>query len=780
MAKWKPTFYRVNGKPGATAPMRRLAHKMLENMKHRNEVLGNYANPVYRFQFDGNKFMFSSLPGYDIIDITVPSVEGEYDPTKDAEIYSGCWEPRFQSGGFGWHMRWYPAAYEVFNSETDSGPPILGASVDGAAEDLDTPLPPVRWLYTDTNNPVRKETPWFEDSSQSVTNQFIKPGKYSGKLRELVQMQLGYGLLPNFFYTASHSNGIYLEVLDEDTTRIWLIEISGTNGIVKQIMGDFTVAGFEKAQNLDVGGIPPEIEQMGWFDTHTGFDTSRPVYTKSEWDAIPEDEQPSIKTITFQMLSASDYAATVEDYQAHGDYGWSFNPEGTSAVLVGLQWNYPEGGGLAVNYKAQMFTVTFNHPDATATLAGGGKQVFLMDNIFSQVKWPDIFGDLNTAYYFKGQNGNKGTQPSSAYTVPIYTYYDLTGNQVTCNYQYSAGNTDSQNYNLPWSGWEEVIACRKKTTWGTTVFTYHECSTAQSGVGSFAKISGFNTSIISPEAGDSFAGSRLTFSSTDALVTGIMFMESRKLKLYRYPTEGRAAGMHSDTQYADLASGNWYDKEESVLIVPSFERLGFYHYKKRTESLTEGTLSHPMAMTYEKGDLVRWHGDASIGQQGCELYAHCTPGFGQYGNREVSAETPGYYYAWNGLADTQWPIWIGCSVTTGNDCFVTDAGTVRRDLPADESPYTRTTITVEGGLKLPDGGTVMFSDDEINNQSSPFRESTVEFGKQSVISCFDTFSSKYIYSMPEIALTPRKHTADGFPDDFVRRGVLFSGMPYFI
>ena len=779
MAKWKPTFYRTNGKPGAVAPLRKFARKLLENMKHRNEELGNYANPVHRFQYDGNKFFFQSLPGYDIVHITVPHVDGDEEKQETAEVYSGCWEPRFHvSGLFGWFMRWFPSAYEVFNSETDTEPPGLGASVDGAAEELTNPLPPARWMYSDYDN-TRMETPWFDDIGGEVTYRRFHPGRYSGKLRELAQMQLGYGLLPEFGYTASNSSGIYLETLDEDTTRIWLIWISGTNGIVKQIIGDYSLTRFEAEQDLGAGGIPPEVEAMGWFSTQTSFDITRPVYTKADWDALPEDEQPVITSVTFQMLPAADYSAAVAGYSAHGDYGWSFNPDGTSAVLVGLGWNTPSGGGLAVNYQSKSFAITFNHHTYAAAISDTGKQVFLMDSIYSQVKWPDEYGLLNTAYYFKGQNGNKGTHPSNSYTVPIYTYYDLQGQQVTCEYTYNAGTYEDRNAGKGRFSYDEVIACRERVTWHPDIYTYHNCGIAKKGLGTYGALSGFTTSITTTDSTDNFNGTTLKFSSTDVLCSGNNFIESHKLQLYRYPTEGRAAGMHADSQYLAMELGNFVESTESVLIIPSYERLGFYHYKSHTNSVTAGQLLHPEHWIYEHGTPVRWHGDGSIGQDGCEFGAQSCGGFGAYGNREPGADTAGYYYAWDGQADVVWPVFIACASGTGNDCFVGDEFVVSRPTPPDENPYTRVTTSLTGGLMLPDGNSVAFSEDEIANQSEPFRESSEDFGKQSVISCFDTFSGKYIYSMPDVALTPRKHSADGFPDDFVRRGVLFSGMPYF-
>jgi hypothetical protein len=603
-------------------------------------------------------------------------------------------------------------------------------------------------------------------------------------------MQLGYGLLPNFFYTASHSNGIHLEVLDEDTTRIWLIEISGSNGIVKQIMGDFTVAGFEKAQDLDVGGIPPEIEEVGWFDIQTTFDTSRPVYTKADWDALPEDEQPGIKTVTFQMLPTSDYLAVVDDYRAHGDYGWSFNPAGTSAVLCGLQWNYPAGGGLAVNYKSQIFTVTLNHTAYTATLVGGGKNAFLMGSSKHSVKWPDDLGLIWTAYYWKGQNGFHGTQPSSSYTAPIYTYYDLAGQQVTCEFQYNAGDVDDPNPGGGgWGGWEEVLACREATVWGLQYdppaqYHYGFCSTAKQGAGTYGSAQGFVTTIATPDSYDTFDGSKITFSSPATVCEGDLFIEmvgkAIQFGIPSHPRARRAAG-HADTQYAALESGNFFSSIDSVLIIPGFERLGFYHYKKIRNYVSDGLLSHPYAHTLERGTPTREHGDSSIPQKGCEQQAtSCSDTFGYSGERRPDRDTKTqYHYTRQGMSNQVEPVYTACSDTQQADCFFGQWEPVVHTVPANQDPYNKDETLVVGGLMLPDGGMVMFSDDEINNLSQPFRESSEDFGVQSVISCFDTFSSKYIYSMPDIALTPTKHTADGFPDDFVRRGVLFSGMPYF-
>lgn len=784
MAEWKPTFYRTNGKPGATAPLRKLARKFLENMKHRNEELGNYANPVHRFQYDDIKFLLSSLPGYDIIHITVPYTPVEKEEEDTAEIYSGLWEPRFQASGLtGWYLRWQPSDYEVYNSETDTTPPGLGASVDGAAEELTNPLPPSRWLYNDYDA-TRTEAPWLADTGGEVTVARTHPGKYSGKLRELVQMQLGYKLLPEFTYRASESEGIHLEVLDEDTTRIWLVQISGTNGIVKQIMADYSITAFEREEGLETGAIPPEIEEMGWFTTQTSFDTTRPVYTKSAWDAVPEEERPDIKAVTFELLPAADYSSAVAGYSAYGNYGWSFHPDGASAVLVGLGWNSPSGGGIAVNYKSKLFTININHAAFTATVSDGGKNVFLMESANDHVKFPGPTGLLNSTYFWKAQNGLAGTQPSDLYTAPIYAYYNLIGERVVCEYTYDAGTYETQNGdNSQVLTWADTLACRSGTTWFPSAnWHYANCDKAQSGVGTMRKKHGFVTTIAPATSYDTFNGWRATWSEPAVLCNGNDYVESHSLKISFGGPLWRYGAVHADTHYVALEEGDWSAVSSSVLIIPSFERLGFYHYQKLRTLLDNGRLTHPQNFIYERGQPVREHGNGSIGQDDCEYDNPCTDGFdGAIGHlRPDYFTTPEYWASRDGVGDTVQPIHIACSAYKAHDCFIDDGVLRNNPLPSDQYPYSTDTTVPSGGLMLPDGSSVVFSEDEILNQSEPFRESSSTFGYQSVISCFDTFSSKYIFSMPNIALTPRKHTANGFPDDFIKIGVLFSGMPYFI
>jgi len=789
MAKWKPTFYRTNGHPGATAPLRKVATKFLTNMKHRNEELGNYINPVQRFQYDGIKFVLSSLPGYDIVDITVPFEPGEEEVGGTAEIYSGFWEPRVQAHGIGHYLRWFPSDYELYNS--DSVTPIgLGASVDGASEELSDPMPPNRWMYNDYSpggvgpDDGREEAPWFKDTGQQVSAASIHPGKYSGKLRELVQMQLGYGLLPQFNYTASNSNGIHLEALDDDVTRIWLYQISATNGIVMQVMMDYTDAKFEKAERLKTGEIPPEITEQEWFSTQTSFDSSKPLYTKAEWDALPEAERPAITTVTFELLSAAAYLSVVSEYGAYGDYGWSFNPAGTSAVFCGMAWNTPGGGGLAANYKSNLLTVTLNPTAFTASVSGAGDTPFLMDSAFDHVKFPNSDGTLETVYFWKGENGFKGTQPSSSYTAPIYTYYNLNGALETVSYTYTAGTYETQNGGSGFAlGWAEYIACREPNAISPTNYNYAACGAGQSGTGTMGARHGFTSSITTPDSFDNFLGYRGSWSSAKDLAPPTYFGPSSNLKISYGPTTSRPAGMNMDSQYLELEHGNWGGATESVLIIPSFERLGYYHYKSLQTTLSSGSLSLAAEYIYEHGTPVRQYGDGSIGSDDCEYNACTTAATGRIGNRWPSSDTqPNYYLARNATADTLFPIHTACSPNDANDCFSDLDGVVYTNgAPAPIlSGHTKDDTTYVGGLMLPDGSSIAFSDDEIVNQSSPFRESSSSYGYQSVVSLFDTFSGKYIFSMPEIAMTARKHTATGFPDDITKTGVLFSGMPYFL
>jgi hypothetical protein len=760
-------------------------------MKHRNEELGHYANPVQRVRHGDIKYMFSSLPGYDIIDITVPFVEGEEEVGGAADLYSGLWEPRFQASNKQHYLRWYPSDYELFN--TGLLTPVsagLGASVDGAEDRLSTaPMPPNRWMrndYTyDPEDPLTKEeAPWFKDTGKIVSATSIHPGKYSGKLRELVQMQLGYGLLPQFSYSASNANGIHLETLDEDTTRVWLYQISGTNGVVMQIMADYSVANFEKAELLKTGGIPPEIEEAGWFDRQTSFDSAKPVYTKAEWDALPDDERPDIKTVTFRLLSSAAYLAAVGSYGVYGDYGWSFNPAGTSAVLVGIEWNTPGGGGLASSYRSNLFTIALDPTAFTASISGAGARPFLMDSSFDHVKFPKTNGALETVYFWKGENGFKGTQPSSSYTAPIYAYYNLNGELVQCDYTYAEGTTETQNGGSAFpTGWAEIIACRQRTTLSATNYHYKGCSSGRSGTGTFGQKHGFSTTITSADTYSVWGGYSATFSATTnwgnkGHDTWWGTAWNKRATLPNGAVAATRANM--DSQYLARTEGSFGGSTKSVLIVPSFERLAFYHYKSLNTTLTGGRLTHPNTWLYERGQPVRQAGLGGTLGDPCE-FAGCgwpVGVLGFKGNLWPDADTePEYYVSNTQNVERLYKLYTGCT-GDGDDCFGENE-LVPSGTPGTQDPYSEDITTVVGGLMLPNGASIMFSDDEINNQSEPFRESSASFGYQSVVSCFDTFSSKYIFSMPNIAMTDLQHTATGFPDDITQTGVLFSGMPYF-
>jgi hypothetical protein len=790
MAKWKPTYYRTNGRPGATAPLRRVATKLLEQMKHRNEELGNYANPVQRVRHGDTKYMLSSLPGYDIVDITVPFEEEEEVGGK-ADIYSGLWEPTFQSHSLLHYLRWYPSGYELYNSDSAT-PAGLGASVDGAADRLlPAFMPPNRWMQNDyTYDPEdeesKEEAPWFKDTGPVVSATSIHPGKYSGKLRELVQMQLGYGLLPQFSYSASNSNGIHLETLDEDTTRIWLYQISATNGVVMQIMMDYSGAKFEEAADLKPGEIPPEIEEAGFMALQTSFDSTKPVYTKAEWDALSDAERPPINAVTFVLLSAASYLSATSEYGAYGDYGWSFNPAGTSAVIVGMAWNTPGGGGLAVNYKANLLTVTLNPTAFSASVSGSGDQPFLMDSSFDHVKFPNPDGTLETVYFWKGENGLKGTQPSASYTAPIYAYYDLNGDLVQCDYEWVDGTAATKNGGSAFPlTWTETVACRQATTWQPTNFHYKACSTGESGTGTWGCKHGFNTKITTPDSYNVYTGYAVKWAQVHAFGykdQSIWYNESFSLNVLLESGLTTDAWLNIDEHYYERKEGSFSGSTKSVLIVPSFERLAFYHYKNLNTTITTGKVQHPHTFAYERGAPVRQNGRGGALGDDC-TYAGCGWAiFGTDGSQHPELETaPEYYLAKTVSSFTRMlDIYPACSPVENLDCFGSPTLDVYISTPADQDPYSEDNNTYVGGCSLPNGGSIAFSEDEIVNDSDPFGESSASFGYQSVVSCFDTFSGKYIFSMPNIAMTDRKHTADGFPDDIVKVAVLFSGMPYFI
>jgi hypothetical protein len=780
MNEFKPSQIIYRGDRDKGVHYLKFARKLLAQTIERNEKLGQYKNPSYQYRDREKTIKVTALPGYDIIEIFVP-LEGEEELPKTNKLYSGLFEPRYSAAQTDWYLRYWPSIYEVYNPDQnlDKG---LGSSIDGAK--VDPAMPPLRWLYNnyeaydpDTETGLT-EAPWFT-KGEGVPERWIlgfSAGKFSGKLRELVQLQLGMGLYPQFDHKR---NGIRLETLANDKIRIWLYDVSASTGIRMQVMGDYEVSVFERANDLKPGSMPPEVEEAGFFSYQTSFSEARAEYTKAEYDAL--EPQPSIYEVTFTLMDASTYQSSIGSFAALGDYGWSFHPDGNKAIFVGITTNYPEGR----NFKSQLFRLFFQ--EYVVNIGTEGEKPFLFDGDNDHIKAPDEFGNLESHYFFRADDGFIGTQPSDNYTAPMYAIFTLDGNERVVNYNYTAWEVTTDEGGA-WTTWADAIACRRYsyiTTNGyPTSFDYSLCTTGRTGTGSMGGFHGFSSDITTPtEEKYSYVGSIFRQQSptpiSGFMATGFWLQRST-------PGGGRPYMTPIDNQFVAVYAGTMSADTDSVLVIPSFERCAFYHFKNYINSITEGTLNWYRNYVY-RGTTTRAYGDGVIGP--CDPgISSCPEGSG------IDATVTGIsanvlYWGTEIPSATSFekspPVDCGNQGdppnTTPSPCWI-DAGNLGDfvpTIPANEDPYEETNYSQVGGLITPHGTLVMFSDAEMND-SNPFRQSSENFGIQGVVSAFDTFTDHWAFSLPDVGITVMNDNLDGeFTNEFLKYPVGFLGAPYY-
>lgn len=765
----KPQILRLTGDRAKAIEFRNFAEKLLADSKRRNETVGNYANPFFQYRDDEKTIQVTSLKGYDIIHIFVPLEEGG-EELKTIQIYSGITEARFNPAGLEWYLRYWPSNYELYNipAGLDKG---LASSVDGVI--VAPEMPPNRWMYNDYDDAVRTEALWFGKVGPAQWLLQPNAGRFSGQLRKLVQLQLGAGLNPRF---NPNFSGIRLETLADGKTRIWLYVI-GPDGIHAQVMDDYSPESYERKAGLRPGGLPTEIEEAGFYTDKTSFDALRDEYTPDEYAALTDP--PSILTVTFKLLDAGEVEAVTAGYAVYGDYGWSFNSDCTSAVLVGIGDNMPAGR----NFKSQLFTISIN--ELVVSVGGGGEKLFLMDSSFDSIKFPNAAGLLTSYYFWRATDGFKGTQPSSSYSAPMYAYYDLQDQLQVVSYEFTEPSVITPDGGS-WRGWAETLACR---TVSSVEHTYENCTTGRDGTGVEGGRHGFASNVTGAnEEVYGFTGAEYSFSQPEKIAG---YMPSAYIERST-PGGGRPYGIEMSYQYIALKSGAFSGAPRSVLVIPSFERLAYYHFKNYIETLSSGQLSHE-GHWLQHGSPLRAYGDGNIGP--CDPGIELCPDNGGVTTEGQSLADQGYttYVSWSGtnntgLYESDAPENCGVfdpggpSEEFGRPCWNSPPGNLTDHtpaVPADQNPYSEVSAAVTGGLLTPHGTLVVFSDADMN-AAEPFRESSPDFGEQAVVSAFDTFGDNYVFSLPDVGITSIQDGLDGqFNTDFIKVGVAFTGAPYY-
>lgn len=769
--RWKPVYLTLLGDKQKSLSYRKFAEKILSLSKERNEDLGNYKNPVYVHREHGIvEIKTVSLPGYDIIQIRTPLQQPEEEPKRAEHLYSGLNETRYNAGGNGYYLRYYPADYEVYNKSAGLDP-VDGASVDGESEDLLSPLPPNRWLFNDYSlNPT--EAPWFDES-------YIwgpVAGRFSGKLRWLVQLQLGLGIYVGFSYNINESHGLRVEEdMETGVMRLWLYSISAS-GVRMQLMFDYTQEALEDAAGWIKGSTPPEIVDNGWFCLQSSFDYTRPVMTKAAYDALPDNEKPGLTGVTFELLDSATYTAAVSDYGALGDYGWSFNSDCSSAVFVGINYNYPIDGSPAVNYKSQLFTISIS--GYSATISGGGKKIFV-HNAQDQLKIPDALGGLNSYSLYRTQTGYVASQPSTSYIAPQYAYYDLTDSLQLVNYMFQQGTVQDINGDLADSNWSAVYAdCRQSTGYAQPNYEYTGCGHKEVGHGLYNEYRGFVTSALSPTSYGNWTGWQGDFGSLE--VHEDYWSPSQYIDVFIAGGWYVPAGLHWTHQWFSQVVGTFNSTTYNCIVVPSFERVAIHHYKRFYEIPESAYRKTPIQLCYEHGSPVMRWGCACI--SGCDYTPDCPAGGSQI-NPAPEYEIGGYWVSYErGTPFYTYSGWHTCTFL-GEPAYCALPDDRVFDVaydpgPPAESPYVTPRVIDDGAIILPDGTIIVLSDEELA-RADPYKESGGLYAQQSVVSAYDNFSGRYLFSLPEIYVTDCVNNVAGeYPTNgFLKPHVAFVGNP---
>ena len=753
--QWKPVYLRLRGDKQKSLSFRKFAEKLLAQSKERNEELGNYPNPVHTFKDSRVRIRTQALPGYDIIEIDTTSGE-ETEITSTRMLYSGLIESRYNAGGLSWYMRYYPAQYEL-----DGG---LGASIDGTR--VDPVMPPNRWMYNDYSGDPYEAT-WFDQKYISGP----VAGRFSGQLRKLVQLQLGVNMIVGFEY-ASVSHGLAVEELEGSEKRLWLYQIS-SGGVLKQHLFDYTQDTLEKAMKWTKGSTPPEILKNGWFAPRSEWDSSKEVMTYAQWRALPPNDTRDETQVTFQLMSGADLSYITSGYAGLGDYGWSFNSTCTQACMVGIGWNR-DTGTPSTNYQSQLFIITIG--DESATCAGQGKVVFVHEPS-DQIKVPDSIGALSSVSLWLTESGYNASQPSSGYMAPQYAYFNLQDEMEVVYYTYIAGSTGDINGN---TGTMEaaMVGCRTNTSYSASNYSYQACGNVHSGNGTEGEKHGFVTSLYGPDETASFTGWDWTWGAV--VENRDLWRQSGLVSIYVSGGFYVAAMLPFATHCVSPFEGTFNYTTQSCVVIPSFERCGIYHYKDQRK-IRNGKLKSPDRFVYELGAPVRKFGCKCI--SACS-YSSCP------GSTQADA-APTYEvgtYAWVSapyiprVTYTDYNhncIYMGSPTPCWTDDYLTYSWDISPCVAA-QDPFYEDITTYSGSLLLPDGAIHVFSEHDMTGSSRPFRPSNAEYGKQSVISAFDTFSGRYVFSMPEVWISPCVTNTEEYPDEgFSKVWVHFVGDPGF-
>ena len=156
--------------------------------------------------------------------------------------------------------------------------------------------------YADTSIPAS----WNEQGWSQCA--LLKPGLYSGRMRQAVQILLGSNIGVQYDYRFSRTHGIYRTTINGNPAD-WLVEISSANGVIAMLMPKCT------------SSVPPE-NTLG----HVPAGKSFPA-------GVALDEAIKSGTVR-QLMSVNDLSDVYGKRAFSPLFGWAFNYSGTKASVV--------------------------------------------------------------------------------------------------------------------------------------------------------------------------------------------------------------------------------------------------------------------------------------------------------------------------------------------------------------------------------------------------------------------------------------------------------------
>lgn len=265
------------------------------------------------------------------------------------------------------------------------------------------------WSYNQTL--ARNYTKDTADKANSVLSK--TPGKYTGAMRQVVQVIIGQGSPVPYDFTFSRSHGIY----KTPDGKPWVIEVSQANGVLAWPLPTCgsTKGGSEAQKKVR--------DALGYYPTASA-------------GPIKNVEQAVATGTAIRLLSASALTDVYAKTPFFPECGWAFSPSGAEAQNT--CWDKP--GTWKVSYRYKISITSAGNKPANATLSLVDSN-YLHGPVEPDIKFP-VYA-LNTLVSFDTLYGTIGNPPPGQGDAPLYVFYDMTGQEVVVNYYVQSGTSSN-------------------------------------------------------------------------------------------------------------------------------------------------------------------------------------------------------------------------------------------------------------------------------------------------------------------------------------------------